>query len=177
MVRIAPVMPTEVPGNVDTAALFNATTKATGDWQVNVPRFKGWASTAQAIASGTAFVSLSLDSEYIDTEGGHSTTTNTSRYVCQVAGWYWVQGTCSVAASAAGNRSLQIAFNGATMPGSTVLQAAPSGNTWTAVTTTFLPLAVGDYVEVQVFQTSGGSLNTVATNSLQPTLSAVWISS
>lgn len=179
MPRTAPVMPTEAPGNFITGALFNATVKATGDWQVGVPRFKGFAASAQAIGSSTTFASLTLDGEYIDSDGGHSTTTNTSRYVCQVAGWYWVQGTCSVpAGGGAGNRALQIGLNGGgTIQGSTSVMAASGANSWAGQTATFVQMGVGDYVEVQFWQNSGGSLNTTVSGGLQPTLTAIWISS
>jgi hypothetical protein len=170
-------MPTEVPGNYNTAALFAAATKAVGDWQINVPRFKGYSGTGQAIGTGTTFVSVTLDSEYLDTEGGHSTVTNTSRYTCQVAGWYWTWGTMNFPTSATGNRSLQLAVNGTGYPGSTVLLAAPSGNSWIGVTGGLVQLAVNDYLELQAWQTSGGSLTTTVISGIQPTLSAVWVSS
>jgi hypothetical protein len=170
-------MPTEVPGNFWTAALYMATVAAVGNWQINVPRFKGYATTGQTIATGTTFVSISLDSEYVDTEGGHSTTTNTSRYTCQVAGWYWCHGTMNVPTNATGNRSLQLAVNGATYPGTTLLQAPPTGNGWISMTSGLVQLAVNDYLELQAWQTSGGNITTSTASGVQPTLSAVWISS
>lgn len=175
MARTAPVMPSEAPGNFNTGALFNATAKAVGDWQVGVPRFKGFAATNQAIGSSTTYTSLTLDSEYYDSDGGHSTVTNTSRYVNQVAGTYWAQGTCSLP-SGTGNRSLQLTINGGTVPGTTVIQPAPSGNSWAGATSGSVQLAVGDYLEVQVWQTSGGSVNTNTTSGLNPTLALFWIS-
>jgi hypothetical protein len=117
-----------------------------------------------------------MNTEQVDSENGHSTTVNNSRYVCQVAGWYWVQATCSFPVNATGNRSLQLAVNGATVPGTTIIQAAPAGNSWCGQTSGWMPLNVGDYVEVQVWQTAGVSLSTNVGSGLQPTLSAYFIS-
>lgn len=177
MPRTAPAMPTEVPGNFWTAALFAATVAAIGNWQINVPRFKGYSATGQAFTTGTTFTSVTLDSEYVDTEGGHSTVTNTSRYVCQVAGWYWCHGSMNFPTNSTGNRSLQLAVNGSTYPGTSVLLAAPAGNSWIGMTAGLVQLAVGDYLELQAFQNSGGTLTTTVISGIQPTLSAVWISS
>lgn len=176
MPRTAPAIPTEVPGNFWTAALFMATVAAVGGWQINPPRFKGYSASAQAIASSTTYVSLTLDSEYVDSDGGHSTVTNTSRYVCQVAGWYWVQGTASLPNGTA-NRSIQIAINGSNAPGTTLIAAASSGNSWAGIAGGLVQMNVNDFLEVQLWQNSGGSLNTNVTNGLQPTLTAVWLSS
>ncbi len=175
MPRTAPVMPTEAPGNFNTGALFNATAKAVGDWQINVPRFKGYASSSQALSSGTTYVALTLDSEYLDSDAGHSTVTNTSRYTCQVAGWYWVQGTASLP-NGSGNRSLQLTINGTAAPGTTLIASAATGNSWAGMVSGLVQLAVGDYLELQIWQNSSGSLSTNTTLGLQPTMSAIWIS-
>lgn len=175
--RTAPAMPTEVPGNFNTAALFAATTGAVGNWQINPPRFKGYSATGQAFTSGTTFISVTLDSEYVDSDGGHSTVTNTSRYVCQVAGWYWCSGTMNFPTNPTGNRSLQLAVNGTTYPGTTVLLPAPSGNAWIGVAGGLVQLALNDYLELQAWQNSGSSITTNAASGIQPTLSAIWISS
>lgn len=176
MTRTAPVMPNEVPGNFNTAALYGATTAAVGTWQGNPPRFRGYATTTQAIATGITFVPLTLDSEFEDPDGGHSAVTNTSRFVCQVAGGYWLQGSVALPVNGTGNRSIQLGVNGVTVPGTTLIQAAPTGNSWMGSVSAPTRLAVGDYVEVFTWQTSGVSLNTNVGSGLQPTLSALWIS-
>jgi archaellum component FlaG (FlaF/FlaG flagellin family) len=161
--------------DVANAALLNAQLHDGLTFMEGPPRVQISCNAAQTLTTTTTFVSLSMNTEQVDSENGHSTTVNNSRYTCQVAGWYWVQATCSIGPGA-GNRSLQLAVNGATVPGTTIIQVAPSGNSWGGQTSGWLPLNVGDYLELQAWQNSGASLNTNVGTGLQPTLSAYWIS-
>lgn len=182
MPRTVPAMPTESPGNYNTGALFNATTKATGDFLLGsgsngVPRFKGWASAAQTLASGTTDVAITLDTEDYDSDSGHSTSTNTSRYTVQVAGTYRITAIGGFANNATGNRKLGINLNGSNARGATVQLGAISTNSWCACVSVDLPLVVGDYVEMVMWQTSGGNLATAASIGFGPALTVCWISS
>ncbi|MFJ2630825.1 hypothetical protein ACIO6U_02525 [Streptomyces sp. NPDC087422] len=175
MARIPPVMPTEAPGNYNTGSLFNATTKALGDFLTNPPRYKGYATSAQALLSGTTLVPITLDTDDYDTDGGHSTTTNTSRYVCRVAGTYTITGCLGFNSSATGNRGAGITINGTSARGSITQQGGIASNSWCAIVTCDAVLAIGDYVELVGWQTSGGSLNTAVTAAFGPSLTLKWI--
>jgi hypothetical protein len=174
--RTVPVMPAEAPGNYNTGALFGATTKALGDFATNVPRFKGYATTAQALATGTTLIPISLDAERYDSDGGHSVVTNTSRYVVQVPGTYEMKGCLGFIGSATGNRAVGIMVNGNSVLGSITQLSTVSGNSFAATVSCEELLAAGDYIELAAWQTSGAPLNTSVTTAFGPVLSAIWVS-
>lgn len=182
MARTVPVSLTEVPGNFITSAWQNAQVKAltdflTGSGSGGVPRFKGYASTTQSLATGTTDTALTLDTEDYDSDNGHSTSTNTSRYTIQVAGTYLIMGTAAIGTSATGNRKLGININGANARGGTVQGPGFASNSWSAVVCTTQALNLGDYVELVAWQNSGATLGTSATTGFGPTLMCQWISS
>lgn len=177
MARTVPASLTEVPGNFVTSALWNAQMKALTDFITSPPRFKGYATVSQSIASGSATPTvLALDSEYYDSDGGHSTTTNTSRYTVQVAGTYSITGGCAFGTNSTGNRSVAIYVNGAYAAGGNNQSVSFAGNSWAATVSTDLPLNVGDYVELACWQTSGAALSTTVTSSFGPFLAVRWFS-
>jgi hypothetical protein len=116
--------------------------------------------TAQSIAAATS-VAIQFTTEDEDTHNGHSTGTNPSRYTCQ-AGWagrYKLYGGVGLASIATGTRRWASWYkNGAVIPGSrnNVNNTSGGATLWSprTVTTT---LAVGDYVELMVFQEDTGS--------------------
>lgn len=182
MARTVPVSVTEVPGNYITAALWTSQVKATMDYLMGsgangVPRFKGYASTAQTLTTGSGDVAITLDTEDYDSDNGHSTTVNTSRYTIQVAGTYLLLGTLAFATNATGNRKAGININGVNARGGTVQGPGFAGNSWCACVGVSQALNVGDYVELVGWQTSGGNLATSATGGFGPTLICQWISS
>lgn len=183
MARTVPVSLTEVPGNYITSAWQNAQVKAltdflTGSGSNGVPRFKGYASTGQSIASGTGDVPVTLDTESYDSDNGHSTTTNTSRYTVQVAGTYLILGTASFATSATGNRKVGINVNGTNANGGVVQGPGMASNSWSACVGLYQALNAGDYIELVVWQTTGNPLSLNGGGSgFGPTLMCHWISS
>lgn len=183
MARTVPAIPTEIPGNFITGALFNATVGAAGAWAFGSgsngpPRFQGYSVSSQSIPTGINYVSLTLDTEVYDSDGGHSTTTNTSRYTVQVAGTYYISGSCGYPGTAGGNRSTRIAVNGSPAQGSQVADApTTTANSWYGIATCFAVLNVGDYVEVQTWQNSGGGISTNGGVATGPTLNVLWVSS
>ncbi|MDI5965712.1 hypothetical protein [Streptantibioticus silvisoli] len=184
MGRTAPLAATEAPGNYITSALWNAQVQATLQWMFGtgsngVPRFKGYATVAQSVATGTTNVSILLDSEVYDSDGGHSTTTQTSRYTVQVAGTYLIHALGGFVSNTTGTRELGIMVNGVSIIGSTTQAGPPStGNSWVGSMLTATQLNVGDYVEMQMWQSSGSTLATAttATTAFGPMLALQWIS-
>jgi hypothetical protein len=116
-------------------------------------------STNQAIASGVT-TALTFNLEYFDTNGYHSTSTNTSRLTVPAgkAGYYLMtaQGTYNLNAS--GQRDLIFYKNGAYLRYSNSVAGSSSvyvGNVMTVV----YYLAEADYIELFTYQSSGTSLN------------------
>lgn len=113
---------------------------------------------------------LALNSEHDDNNGIHSTSVNTSRLTCQKDGPYVFHYSLFFASNATGYRYCYLRLNGATalnfdtrnpLTGQvTALSGAASRR-----------LVVGDYVEIIVFQNSGGSLNVVASGDNSPEFS------
>jgi hypothetical protein len=131
--------------------------------------FAGWSiykSATQSIANSSS-VFMTWENETYDTDGYHSTVTNTSRATIPagkagkyllVAGLSWTNGTT-------GERYVHIYKNGAAVPGadeSATINSFGNANRQSQKCISVLDLAVNDYVEVRVVQTSGGSLNTTA---------------
>lgn len=131
---------------------------------------------AQSIANNT-WVALTMTAEDLDTAGGHSTSVNTSRYTAVTAGTYLVTGGSSWVNNVTGVRGARIAKNGTGINGSeAVVGAAPSSGNRVAAKTILVALAIGDYVEIEALQTSGGALNTVATSSDQSDMTVLRVS-
>jgi hypothetical protein len=96
----------------------------------------------------------------------HDTSTNNSRLICKTAGKYQINANIAWALNATGVRELGLFLNGTTgiayvsVPGSATLSEQSIS--------TLYDLAVNDYVEVSVYQTSGGALNVTASPNYSP---------
>jgi hypothetical protein len=170
-----PVPYTAATGNFLTSALWNAQVRDPLTFVTDPPRFVGYAATTPTFTTGTTSVSIPLDQEIIDTEGGHSTSTNTSRYTAQVAGLYLVSYSVSFAPNATGNRQVRLVVNGAALNQGGVSVEGPAcngTNSWIGSGAAHVYLNVGDYLELQAWQNSGGNLTTNNTNT---GMSATWV--
>jgi hypothetical protein len=144
---------------------------------LNPPKAVLTQSTVQSLSSNVA-AALTLDATTVDSYGGHSNTTNNSRYTAIVAGWYRVEPQGAWAASATGDRGIQVYKNGTAV--ATDWNVAPSSGA------TYAPgrkvgglvfLNAGDYVEGWAIQNSGGALNTFSNSSVMSDLEIKWESS
>lgn len=132
----------------------------------------------QSIANNpNPYVSQLFDTELIDTDNMHSTSTNTDRLTVVKAGVYMIVPKAHFIGNATGQRAVRLTLNGTTnaevVAGSTtVANNAGSQGTSIVAPTQFLQLAVGDVIRMQVWQNSGGALNT---ESGSPLLSMVWL--
>lgn len=155
---------TAVAGEYETAAYFNAIRDAI-NFLANKPMAVLYQGTAQSFTTGSA-AAVTFDSTTTDTYGGHSNSTNNTRYTAQVAGWYWVYGTVSWSNTSGGNRNTTINKNGS--------QVAQFGSAVPSASSTVFPqvdaaalvqMNVGDYVEVVGYQDSGSTVSTHAQGS------------
>lgn len=133
--------------------------------------------TGQTIANNV-FAAITLTTEDIDTANGHSTSSNTSRYTAQRAGYYQVSGRVSFVTSATAQRTGKLTKNGADIASSgNNIQAMSGGQTMCPVLPVIVQLAVGDYVELWGNQNSGGNLDTyVGVTYFQSAMVVRWVS-
>jgi hypothetical protein len=120
----------------------------------------------QSLTTGTATAITfgASDTEVFDTDGFHSTTTNTSRITIPTGldGVYIVTAGAGFAVSATGARYVSI-YKSGTQDANTRIPANAVALSQTLVTTsTVLQLSAGDYVEMYCFQNSGGALDVTA---------------
>ncbi|MFE2712207.1 hypothetical protein ACFXKI_09515 [Streptomyces mirabilis] len=176
MPRTVPVAASVVPGAFETAALWNAQVKALNDFLSAPPVFSGYATTTQSIPNGNAMTALNFDTEILDSDGGHSTVTNTSRYTATVPGLYLVFGFVGWANTSGGDRRIQIALNGASVIGSAVSMDPGQPVIHGLASSAFVTMnGATDYVEVQAGHTAAANLLT-STGSFAPAMRVVWIS-
>lgn len=160
-----PAPPTRAAGSQLTAPIYEDDVTDGVTFLANPPIFKGTQSGAQSIANSTV-TALLLGTEARDTYNGHSTSVNTSRYTSQRDGAYQVTGYYAAAANATGIRLVRLAKNGTYIaPSQTSVPTAGTSIDTNIMVTAEIELVTGDYVEVTVFQTSGGALNTTPSDS------------
>lgn len=153
------------PAGTTTLATWAATMLALAqflDDRLNT-RAKVYAGAAQTCTTGVA-ANLAMNTEDTDPKLMHDTVTNNSRVKAVTAGRHEVKGSVSWVSNAAGFRQLAIIKNGATVIAVNKIPPVNGSGTVQQVQASVY-LAVNDYVELQVVQTSGGNLDTVAGSS------------
>jgi len=110
------------------------------------------------VTTGT-FTDCAFDNELEDSDGFHDNVTNNARMTvpANLGGWYQLRGVIVFPSNATGNRTIAFAKNGSLYQQVMVVQASGAGITilsgvWD------IQLAAGDYVTMQVWQGSGGTL-------------------
>jgi hypothetical protein len=127
--------------------------------------------SAQTITTATDTAIQFNASDQRDTDAYHDTVTNNTRMTVPstLGGWYWAGGAAVFSANSTGNRGIGIKLNGATVKAYQLWPTASGGpDTWMQIAIP-IQLVATDYVEVIVYQSSGGNLNTTASAST-PTL-------
>lgn len=123
---------------------------------LQVPCVRAFNSVNQTITNAT-FTALALDSERFDNDAIHDPVTNNSRLTCKTAGKYQITGQIAFANNSTGLRIASIRLNGVTYISEADLSASV-GTESEFIVTTLYDLAVNDYVELIVYQSSGGNL-------------------
>lgn len=137
-----------------------------------VPQVRAYNSAAIAIPN-TTVTAVTLNSERWDDAANpmHSTSANTSRLTCFIPGLYVIDGHNQWAAAAGGvQRYSALRLNGATVIAEQVKANSATLLMQTSVSTQYR-LAATDYVELVVYQDSGGNLNVQS-----PELAMHWVS-
>lgn len=113
-------------------------------------------SADQSLANG-ATTTLAFNSEYFDTNSLHNTATNNSRLTAQVAGFYDIKGYFRLSETGVtGTIETRIVVNGTT----TISESRdfPSGASYPFFSIVgYVYLNASDYVELTVYQSTGGS--------------------
>jgi uncharacterized SAM-binding protein YcdF (DUF218 family) len=115
---------------------------------------------AQQTLSNNTGTAITFSNEDYDTDGFHSTTTNTSRFTIPSgkAGKYLLTAVISYLANATGNRTLYFYKNG--NPLSYAVQTPGTSTFYTNMSASMVTtLSEGDYIEMFGWQTSGNNLN------------------
>jgi hypothetical protein len=117
---------------------------------------RAYHSADQSIPNAS-WTTLSLDSEVYDTDTIHNLTTNNSRLTCKTAGNYMIVAMGETLSNATGSRLVQIIYNTSTVIA--LHGGSPdSFGTGRLGVATLYTLAVNDFIEMQVYQNSGGAL-------------------
>ncbi len=154
-----PTQRTWTTSDIVTAAMMNANVRDAVKFLENPPLFLGTSAAVQSVPAAV-FTSIAFDTNTIDTYGGHSTTVNNSRYTAVVAGYYFCSGVVAFAPNATGNRFVEFAKNSAALVPDIRVNATTGGWATHIGLANLVQLNVGDYLELQGWQNSGGALNT-----------------
>jgi hypothetical protein len=118
---------------------------------------------------------LTFDSERYDSAELHSTSTNPSRLTAQQAGNYLITGHVGFVAASSGVRGLWLRLNGTTYIAGLYVPAVEWPLSSVLSVATLYHLAAGDYVELIVYQTSGGNLDVMALGNYTPEFAMQWV--
>jgi hypothetical protein len=146
-----------------TLAATASAVKSAYDLATTAETFVGcrvYASSAQSIANATD-TAVAFANESYDTNGFHSNVTNNARLTIPagLSGYYRFTANIGFATNASGRRIYQIQFNGGASLCAGEMTPATGIEPTGTITGTFY-LSAGDYINLFIFQNSGGSLNT-----------------
>jgi hypothetical protein len=118
-------------------------------------------SAVQAVANATD-TAITWNTEDYDTDGFHSTVTNTDRITIPTGkgGYYLVEARVSFAGNATGVRSVTMRKNGSTSVIGVDMNNQSASASAVCVLSRVIFTAAADYFHLNAYQTSGGSLNT-----------------
>ena len=134
---------------------------------------RAYESATFAVANATDTVVL-FDSERFDTDTIHDVSSNTGRLTATTAGVYIIIGHISFPTNTTGFRSVHIRAEGSTELAFET--RAPSSNATNVSISTITNLSATDYVELLVYQSSGGSLTLPADANYQQSFAMARIS-
>lgn len=123
--------------------------------------------SADLAVANTTVTTLTFNSERYDDADYHSTSSNTSRLTIPQPGRYRVGGNIRWASNATGFRVVYLFLNASTYIAIESRAAVSGGPTDININTEW-EFAAGDYVELQGYQSSGGSLNVTSASAYSP---------
>lgn len=140
----------------------------------SVSRARAYANAQTSIANA-AWTAVALGAEQEDTDSYHSTSTNTSRMTVPTTDWYLIIGQSNFVSNTTGNiRGVSLRVNGGTYIAAYYLPPIAGGFETALSVSVMYPLTAGQYVEMCMYQDSGGALNTTAFPSTQTPALAIY---
>ena len=118
---------------------------------------------------------LAFNSENFDNDDIHDNVTNNERLTCKTAGKYLVVGQVQWDTIAGGRRQIGILLNGTEIAFAESGSVPDAGHKPSQIVATICDLAVGDYVRLRVYQSSGDALDVVYASSYSPVFSMVLV--
>lgn len=115
--------------------------------------------SADISINNTTFAALTFDSERFDSSDFHSTSVNTSRLTIPVAGHYLVGGQIAFESDTTGERLVEIREGGSIIHARVFVPANTGGGATELVVSTLLFLPAANWLELVVWQSSGGALD------------------
>lgn len=113
------------------------------------------------------WTTLTFNTQTYDTDTIHSTTVNPSRLTCKTAGKYLIIAHCVFDSNATGTRKILILHSSGPNIDYYLVDAQSTDRTGLLVSTLY-PMAVNEYVEIEVYQNSGGALNILQLSRYSP---------
>lgn len=173
-----PTLVTYVTGQVVTAAQLNGNPGNTwGDFVLSPPDCQVRQTVIQSLPNNT-WTDVLFDTEDLDPDLWHSTSTNTARITPQTAGIVRLAGGVGFAGSATGRRGTRWVLNGSgtAISGSSVIVLSSAAVAMDVPARTLKVTVNGttDFLTLQAFQDTGGALNTGVVAETQSTITADW---
>jgi len=163
---------TQVTNAAATGALLIGSGAGTAAW--GTPDGARVYNSANETITDALLTLLTYDSERYDNGGLHSTVTNTERLTAVKAGKYSISACVQWAYNSTGTRGLYVQSSAAGLIVGDHRPTSAAGNPIQNVSTIF-HLAAGDWVQVLVYQSSGGNLPVIVDGSFSPEFAMQWL--
>lgn len=137
------------------------------------PAPRSYRTTSQTITTGTdtAITFEAVDADPLTSWSAGSPT----RLTVVAAGRYLATGTIRFASNATGYRQGSIVLGGATVIGRVILPTVSGNSVEFAVVSSAVTLAAGNYLELNVWQNSGGNLDVLADTNYSTSLTLTYL--
>lgn len=149
--------------------------RADHDHALQTPGCRVYRNSNESIANIT-IQAISFNSERYDPYNMHSTSSDTDKIYMPQAGVYQVTGNIRTEANTTGVRELQLIVNGSTTIAFNALEAvATDGGLSIMQITSVWKFAAGEYVQMALWQNSGGALNIESYGAYSPELAVHYL--
>lgn len=125
-----------------------------------MPQVRAKRTSDSSSVSDSSWTAIQFNGEDFDLGTGteqHSTSSNTTRLTCRVGGLYVIMANLAWDSNGTGVRGARVVMNGSTVLGA-IEMAACTPNFTQCPAAAINRLSIGDYVEVEGWQSSGGGL-------------------
>lgn len=114
------------------------------------------------------FLPITFDTDRLDANDMHSTSTNTDRITVPSDGWYHIWGNAVFYPNATGARVLEIRVGGSTVIGRSRMNTSSGSVSESIIVSSLYYLNKDNYVGLYAYQNSGGNLAVIAAGNYSP---------